>query len=171
MPVYPIAYVGQPVTADFWNSGQWNYTYKPADTGITSDATINADPDLSGIALPVGVHHVQVQLFAFLATNATGVDIKVAWSFSGTATGNRSVLAAATTSTSRSDTTMTAAGIGLTTEAGTGLSTTSSATIFEESIVTVTVAGNLAINWAQVVSTANQLSVGTNSYLRWKQIG
>lgn len=171
MPVYPIAYVGQPITADFWNSGQWNYTYKPADTGITSDATINADPDLSGIALPVGIHHVQIQLFAFLASNSTAVDIKVAWSFSGTATGNRAVLAAAVSSTSRSDTTVTLAGIGLTTEAGYGLSSTAAAVIEEEAIVTVTVTGNLAINWAQNASTANLTSVGTNSYLRWKQIG
>lgn len=171
MAVYPIAYVGQPVTANFWNSGQWDYTFKPGDTSITSDATINLDPDLSGIALPIGVHHVQLQLFAFLASASTAVDIKVAWSFTGTATGNRAVLAAATTTTARADTTVAIAGVVLTTEVGTGLSGTTPYVLYEECIVTVTVAGNLGINWAQNASTANALTVGTSSYVRWKQIG
>lgn len=171
MAVYPIAYVGQPITADFWNAGQWDYTYKPGNTGITSDATINADPDLSGIALPIGFHHVQIQLFPSLASAVTTVDIKTAWSFSGTATGARSCVGPAATSTSRADTTLLMQGSGFTTEVAYGLSSTSATTIMEECLVTVTVAGDLAINWAQVTSTANVTTVGTNSYLRWKRIG
>lgn len=171
MTTYPIAYVGQPVTADFWNSGQWNYVTKAAGTGITSDATINDDPDLSGISLAVGVYHVEFELLAQTAAGTATIDLDVAWEFSGTASGTRMCLGPAEASTSRSDTNMTVVGASLATEVRYGLASTATASIRESCILTVTVAGVLDIKWAQGTSTAELTTVSAGSFLRYKQIG
>lgn len=171
MTTYPIAYVGQPVTADFWNSGQWNYVTKAAGTGITSDATINDDPELSGVSLAVGVYHVEIELLAQTAAGTATIDLDVAWEFSGTASGTRMCRGPAASATNRADTNVTRIGAGLTSEVTYGLASTATACLEESCIMTVTVAGVLDIKWAQNASTAELTTVAAGSFLRWKQVG
>ena len=90
MARFPVAYVGQPITADFWNSSRTVWYVKGTATVIASDNTLNDDPELVGIPLAIGTYYVRGRYFTQLGTaNTPGVDIRIAWTFSGTASGAR----------------------------------------------------------------------------------
>ncbi len=185
MAVYPIAYVGQPVTADFWNSGQWDYTVKGSAEARASTTTLADDGELAGIALPVGTIMVEARYFVLLSATDTNPDIKIAWTHSGTATGIRKVVgydnglgvnsywdgaAHQVTSAVRGLMRYGATGA-FTASIDYGLRDSFNHCIEEDCVMTVTVAGNLDVQWAQQNSDTTSVSMNAQSFVRWKQIG
>lgn len=185
MAKFPRAYVGLPITADFWNQGRPDWYYKSSATTIASDASLNDDPDLSGITLDVGVYYIRSRLFAQLSATATTVDISVAWNHSGTASGSRMCLGPDTgigvngywdgaahqvTTAVRALPRLASTGA-YNTSISYGLRDTFGHEILEDGIVTVTASGVFAVQWAQSASSATQLTVNAGSYLRIEQIG
>jgi hypothetical protein len=139
----------------------------------TSTTTYADDNELAGIALSVGTYTIELVGMFTLTTTATQ-KIKTNWAFSGT--WNNPVRACigpgSAQTASRTDVTETQLG-GYTatgqdavydTAAGGGFST------FREigAVVSVSVAGNLSLQWAQSVSSANatSLKAGTSFIVR-----
>ena len=177
MSVYPVAYVGMPITADFWNQGQENWTVKGGDTSRVN-STLADDPDLSGIALPVGQIYIKIVHLYRLASNPANnstVGYKTALAFTGTATGvmmedgpsnNSGETAASANSRSKK------ISGSFTTSQTYGAFETFNHILQHEAILNVTVAGNLSLQWAQGNTVGgNALTLGVLSSLMWKQIG
>lgn len=184
MARYPVAYVGLPLTADFYNSGQSDWYWKTSATSITSDATLNDDPDMSGIELDVGTYYIRARYLCQLGATSAAIDINVAWAFSGTATGGRMCMGmdngvgvngywdgAAHQVTSGVRALMRMSGTAaFTTSINYGLRETFTQQILEDSIFTVTAIGDFSVQWAQNASSATSLSMNAGSYLMIKQI-
>lgn len=191
MARFPVAYVGQPISADFWNSGIDDWYIKAAATTVTNSTTLITDPELSNMALGVGVWRVATLVLAQLNTANQATDIKLAYAFTGTATATRRVFGpdiqiggpsqyfnstSATHVNTNSERTLmklgnTPSGANLTTSVQYGLNDTYSIGLQEEMIVTVTVAGVLGLQWAQFVAGAGiSTSLMAGSYITSKQI-
>jgi hypothetical protein len=195
MARFPVAYVGQPISADFWNSGVDNWLVKASATSVTNSTTLITDPELSSMTLGVGVWRVATLVLAQLNTANQTVDIKMTYAFTGTATATRRVfgpdtligtdayaanaagsgVAVVHTQTNSERSLMklgnTPTGANLTTSVQYGLNDTYPIGIQEELIVTVTVAGDLALQWAQFVAGPGvSTSLMAGSYITSKQI-
>lgn len=175
MSIYPRAYVGLPLTADFWNASREDYTIKGSDTARVNN-TVTADPELSGIAIPTGTHLIRVRYNYKLAANPANnasVRFRTNWQFSGTWSGTKFGHGPSAFNTEAGGTNTRAKYISgaLTTLQGYGVYETFGQDIFEEGIITVTVAGNFDIIWAQEVTTAgNALTLSAGSFVSWKRI-
>lgn len=162
----PVYAIGQRLTADTLNTlaGYLPVTYtKAATTNRNTTTTHAADPELTGIPLAIGVYHIELTLFWIQATTNTQ-KIKTQWAFTGTwNTPVRAIIGTGTGNTASWDaTTLTSFG---------GRTTATDATyngllggqflVAREVVynVTVTVAGNLSLTWAQSASSANNTSV------------
>jgi hypothetical protein len=140
--------------------------YKTTDTSRSSTTTLSNDTHLVNMPLGVGLWRVQFVLFI---SGATAADFRHQLTFTGTATPDYGRLiqspesattdARATTMTSVQSTQLGAANIGVD-GARTGAA-------YEDLMLNVTVAGNLALQWAQVVSnaTATVLATGSRCYI------
>lgn len=184
MAKFPIAYVGLPLTADFYNSGQQDWYYKTSGTSITSDATLNDDPDMSGIALDEGTYYIRGRYFCQLGATSAAIDINIAWAFSGTMTGSRMALGMDTgvgvnqyfdgaahqnTTASRALVRMVSTSV-FSSTIQYGLRETFGQEIIEDGICTVTAPGNFSVQWCQTASSATSLSMNAGSYLVIKRI-
>lgn len=187
MATFPVAYVGMPITADFWNSGQEDFYSKGQDLVRGSQTTVDFDPELVGMPLVVGTYTVATRLLFSNDASGAGGKLKYAFSFTGTATGVRLIQGVdadngTTTSqfyngTAHSQTSntkhflksgQTAAGVGLTTQVSTSSNDAYPISFFDDMIITVTVAGTLSLVWAQVTSVANgiKLWAGTSMTIK-----
>jgi hypothetical protein len=184
MARFPVAYVGLPLTADFYNSGQQDWYWKTSATSITSDTSLNDDPDMSGIALDAGTYYVRARYLVQLGATSAAIDINVAWAFSGTATGGRMCLGMDTgvgvngywdgaahqvTTGVRALTRMSGTGT-FSTSINYGLRETFTQHILEDGILIVTAPGDFSVQWAQNASSATSLTMNAGSYLMIKQI-
>ena len=177
MSTYPVAYVGLPITANFYNSGQENVTVKGSDTSRVNN-TLADDPELSGIALPVGQILVKVRHLYRLASapaNNSSVQYRANWAFTGTVSGTKmgdgpSADSGETNAATNSRAKKISGAYN--TAQGYGAYNTFGHLLEEEGILNVTVAGNFSIQWAQNTTTAgNALTLGSNSFVTWRQIG
>lgn len=184
MSKFPVAYVGLPLTADFYNSGQSDWYWKTSATSITSDTSLNDDPDMSGISLGTGTYYIRGRYLAQLGATSAAIDMNVAWAFSGTATGSRMCLgmdngvgvngywdgaAHQVTSGVRALIRMSGTAA-FTTSIHYGLRETFTQQILEDGILTVTASGTFAVQWAQNASSATSLTMNAGTYLMIKQI-
>lgn len=146
---------------------------KAASLDRTSTTTYADDNELAGISLGVGTYTIEL-IGMFTLSTTTTQKIKTNWAFSGT--WNNPVRAClgpgSAATTSRTDVAEVQVGAYTATgqdaiydvAAGSGFST------FREigAVVTVTVAGNLSLQWAQNASSANatSLKAGTSFIVR-----
>lgn len=143
-------------------------------SSATTGTTYVADPELSGIALGVGTWWVKLLIFWTTPTTNTQ-RIKTTWTFSGS--WNNPIRACigpgATNTAARTDVATTqfngvpaASDVSYGSAASTGFNCAT-----EESFtVVVTVAGDLALSWAQFASSANVTSVKAGSAFMYRQI-
>lgn len=171
MTTYPDMAAGRRITGALLRSMVEDVTRKTTQTARTSTTTVTNDPELSGIALPVGLHYIKVVTFFSMATGNSGVDCKIAWAFTGTASGFRGGDGPATASTDHNNTTMQTRGASFATENTYGLSNTNYHTIREEGLLDVSVAGDFSIKWSQSVSSATAVNLNVGSYVLWRQVG
>lgn len=175
MASHPVFYAGQRLTAALLDQSLWDVTVKPGATSKANN-TLADDPDLAGIALPVGTHEIEAQYNFQLAStpaSSVAVGLKIAWTFSGTATGTRNGMGISSTnaSTDTSATMMKIIGGAITTSQAYGINATFFQPVREWARVTVSVAGNLTVQWAQNVTAAgNSLTLGAGSYIKWRQV-
>lgn len=173
MSVYPTLFAGQRLTAAVLQSMVEDYTVKATATVRASVVVPAADPELV-TTLPVGVHHVQMMIFAQLASAVVTIDLRTRWLFTGggTASGVRSVHGPSVASTSATDTGVQMRGAGFTTDVDYGMSATFFMFVEEQCIVTVVTAPvTLSFGWSQAATSATTLTVGAGSYIKWKQVG
>lgn len=148
---------------------------KDTATSRLSTAAVSADPFFSGIALGVGVWEINAILFTAMTTtaaNAAVAGFRCNWGFSGTASGLRAVLgiAADASITTASFAQMRCLGSALGTEQTYGVIHTFNQPVREDLVMTVTSAGNLALQWAQVTSNANATILMPGSFVKIRQI-
>lgn len=173
MAKYPDWTVGTDVSAANLALGIPDY-YVKAASSTKANNTFADDTELAGIALGVGTFHVRLFLFAHCTGSATP-DIKTQWTFSGTWNNPlRMCIGPSSTNTGGRDalTPMKMSAEPAATSVSYGLAASSGFTcITEESMdVTVTVAGNLALQWAQVTTDAvNVTTVQSRSAFIIKQ--
>lgn len=186
MAKFPIAYVGMPITADFWNSGQQDMIWKGSNLP-RSNNTLADDPELSGMELAVGTHLVEVALNFSINPSGQAADVKVAYSFTGTASGTRIILgldeqvggpSSYFNSGTNANTATNSARALMKTGSNNavnsmfnafnyGLNDTYPAGIREYVLVDVTVVGNIALQWAQNTTTAGTpVSLYAGSWMR-----
>lgn len=166
---FPYIFAGQKLTASLLNQGLWTYTVKAGTTSRNTTVTSADDPDLSGIALPVGVVHVRARLFAY--ASSTTPNIRVAWAFTGTLSGFRSGSGPGNASTDPANGTARSTGAAYSSDVVYSLASSNFHRIEEEGILTVTAPGNLSVKWAQGTSSGANTSVAGSSFVSWLQIG
>lgn len=152
MSKYPDLTSGQRFTGTIADSMIPDVTVKGSDTGRLSNSLLD-DPDLAGIALAIGTWHIRFVAFATQTASATA-DIRTRWVFTGTwNTPTRACFGQGTANAGAATavTDMTLRGTASNADSVYGLPDSSTPNVFHEecALVTVTVAGNFAINWAQ----------------------
>lgn len=139
---------------------------KNSDQAYSADTTLNDDTVLKFNAAANSVY--RVELFA-MVSGVSGGDVKCAWTVPSGASGLRSVLGPATTSTTRNNTTMQVGAHPFTTEVGYGLSATEPTLpigVQERFILTTSAtAGAVIFRHAQITSNATQTIVRAQSYM------
>lgn len=151
--------------------GKRVFLRKTAATSRTT-ATASNDNQLAGLALGIGVWEIKTVL---LWTGTTG-DFQNGWAFTGTWTGLKGCVGASPTTELNdwANTTMrnNAAGIG----AAIGYltyghnSATTYSVVREDGVVDVTVAGTMAISWAQQTTDVAASALQPGSYIRAERI-
>lgn len=173
MPKYPVWFVGLSQSAANFALGLPDIYVKASAESITADATLSDDAELAGIPLAVGTHWVKCIYFV-TAASATP-DVKTGWAFTGTwsnpvrgclgpGSANTGAATAVTDVTMRGYPANSAANYGLPSSGAYNL-------IHEEAFnVTVTVAGNFSVQWAQNTSDAAAVVMREGSAVLTKQI-
>lgn len=142
--------------------------YTKASATDRVNNTMTADPELSGIALAVGTY--EIELFGMFTQLTTATQkLRTQWAFSGTWNAPiRGCIGPGSAATSaRSDVAeLQMGGYASSTDATYSVAAGSGFSTFQETsrLVTVTVAGNLSLVWAQVTTSANitSLKAGTS---------
>lgn len=174
MSKFPVYYSGLRLTAALLSSGQWDKTIKgSASTKVNN--TLANDSELAGIALGVGTWEIRMLIFVSTNTSATP-DFKTQWSFTGTwSTPLRAVKGPGITNVGGSDalTPMKRRATAVNSDSPYGLASSTAYAEVEESVssVTVSVAGTLALQWAQnTTDAANATTVQAGSYVEVRQL-
>lgn len=174
MAKYPVFYSGQRLTAALLSATQPDRTIKAVATSRQSTTTVTDDPELAGIALAVGTWHIRLLLLWYTDTSATP-DIKTRWGFSGTwNTPLRALIGAPSSNTAAPGaiTPMLMGAIATNADAtyGSASGTVPYVSMEETYTATVTVAGNLSLQWAQRVSDASNSTVAAGSMFEIRQL-
>ena len=170
-----ITTAGDAAIVEYLGSGAWkvliyqvfsganpNTKVKPSDTAITSDATVNADPDLVSNALAIGRYSFEIYLL-FDGPAAGGFK----WTNSGTAVDSRGLMPALASGW--------VDGASYGPQADTFYATTITYTtistgadnnqVLYKGTMLVGTAGTLGISWAQASSNASPTTLRAGSYL------
>lgn len=154
------AYAGDDIDASHINDRTMFYIAKAGAESVTSSTTYQDDDDLA-VTLPVGVWRVQVFLSA---SGLSAAGLKTQWTTTGTITGiGRLCHGPAETATPASgDARMVSTGLGNSMIYG-----LTSAGVYEDLLVEVTVSGVLQLQWAQNASngTATTLSTASRMFI------
>ena len=174
MSTYPSIAAGQRITSSLLNSMIPNKVVKSVATDRSSTTTVANDPELAGVTLAVGTWEVEMLIFATTVTTNTQ-KLKTQWSFSGTwNTPIRACVGPGSTNTAaRSDITPSQFdGMPSNSDCTYGFAASTGYNVVKEwcDLVVVTVAGDLALAWAQAASSANATSVKAGSSIRVRQI-
>jgi hypothetical protein len=174
MSKYPDWFTGQDVTATLLDLMVPTVVVKGGNTDRSATTTLADDPDLSGIALGVGTHWIRLVIMATCNTSATP-DFKTQWAFTGTwsAPVRACKGPGATNTAARTDVTVTNwNGAATTTTVAYGFPASTGYNIIEEECfnATVTVAGNLSLQWAQNTSDPSTTSVKAGSAFVIRQV-
>lgn len=157
------------------------FRVKTADQSITSSTTLTDDAVLAGLALPVGTF---VVVASYMVSGAAAGDVKVAWSFSGTAANSwRGGQGPTINTTDATGAGAAATTVGVSREAASGGTTagitnatpygtdgTNVGLIQETGVLVVTVAGALKVQWAQNASSATATIMRAGSWLWARQV-
>lgn len=152
-----------------------NFVYKTADESVTSNTTLQDDDHLVNIPLAVGTHIVEAML---MASGAAAGDVKVAWAFSGTATGYRAGQGPSFASTDALGATAQAvrssassgASAPITASTPYGTDGTNWSYILERGLLIVTVTGTLKVQWAQNTSNAAATVMRAGSWVWTRRV-
>lgn len=171
MSVYPTYYSGLRLTAALLTAGQPDLTLKTAATPRTN-STLTDDPELAGIPLAVGSWWIRMHIWA--SNTVTTGNIKTQWSFTGTwNTPLRHCAGPDVTTGGPSDITeMKLQPFATTTDAVYDLGASAAYTGITEytASAVVSVAGNLALAWAQNVTNATATNVQPGSFIEVRRI-
>ncbi|MFF5029254.1 hypothetical protein ACFY2J_34225 [Streptomyces collinus] len=144
--------------------------YKASDTTIASSTTFASDPDLTCTLAANSVYRVEMFIH-FAALDAAR--FKTQWSVPSGASGNRScigpdqgVILSGTSSGGSGRWGVHAFSTAST--YGTRDSAANQCVAIEESVITTTTGGTLALQWAQATSNATATKVAAGSYMRVK---
>lgn len=163
---------GERITATKLSLNIWDKTVKQGSTD-RFNTTLADDPDLGGLLLGIGTWEVKAMLL--MSCLAAATNVKTRWSFTGTwntptraCTGPGIGNTAAPTAITPSKMTGHSVGGDATYGMAAGASYN---VIYEEcSTVVVTVAGNLAIQWAQNTANAAAARMQPGSYVQFIKI-
>jgi hypothetical protein len=136
------------------------FSYKDVSETVTSSTTLQDDDELS-VVLGIGTWQVEAVLHA---TGASGGDIKIAWTFSGTqGSPGKWCLGPQLGTTDAFATSAKMTTAGFSTAVAYGTDGTEESAILEKMLCEVTASGTLQLQWAQNASsgTATTLLVGS----------
>ncbi|MGW5429946.1 hypothetical protein ACWET9_22450 [Streptomyces sp. NPDC004059] len=164
MALYPTIYAGQKITGSLLQSMLPNVIYKTTSEDRQATTTLTADSDLQVALDANAVYHVT--MYIHYAT-PTAAGFQTDWSVPSGASGGRSSLG---NGSSQHDYQNVPGNFGVhnfntSVTHGDRASSTNQLILLEEGLVTTTTAGTLALRWAQVVSTAANTRVGSNSVM------
>jgi len=141
-------------------------TLKNSGTARTN-STLSDDPVLSGIALPVGIWDIELRIFVTSADASNTGDFKTRWAFTGTyGTPTRCCIGPGSSNVANPDvlTPITMRGTAVNADATYGLSSTGAfAVVIEKALASVTVTGNLSLQWAQAATDSDATTVQAGS--------
>lgn len=149
---------------------------KTSATARNTTTTLANDPELASIALEVGTYDIEL-IMLFTLTTTTTQKIKTRWGFTGTISDTIRLChgpGSAQVAGPQDVTETTVRGYALTSQDAiydVSTSTAYSAVLEKANGVSVTVAGNLSLQWAQNASSANNTTVQPNSAFRISRVG
>lgn len=175
MSKFPVYQAGQRLTATLLSQAVEDVTVKTTAEIRTSTSTFANDAELAGVTLGVGSWRVEFQIFG--TGGAAAVPIKTQWAFTGTwnnplrmidgpLAANATAPAAGPLRRIDPITASADSVYGMTTAGGAYYRWTEYC-----KLVTVTVAGTIALKWAPNASNANSGGVMAGSSLTVRQIG
>lgn len=176
MARYPDTSIGLYADSDFLTAFIPDVYIKQTAESTLSDTTLSNDAELVNIPLAVGTHWIRFLILAQTVTTDTQ-DFKTQWSFTGTWNNPvRLCVGPGPANTAARDavTPMQLNGVASNASAIYGLPGSSAGfvVIKEETYsAVVTVAGNLALQWAQNASIANNTTVGAQSTAVTRRVG
>lgn len=164
MAYYPTVLAGQRITASLLTSMLPQVVYKTASEDRTATTTLTADTDLQAPLEANAIYHVTMHVH-FATMTAAG--FQTDWSVPSGASGGRSSISAGAGSNTFADTTGNWGVHNFNTSVSHGNrnSSTNQLWLMEEGMITTTVAGTVALRWAQVTSNAAATRVGSNSFM------
>lgn len=165
MSQYPTILAGQTLTADLLNSMLPTFVYKTANEDRASNATLTDDTDLTLALAGSAVYYVE--MYIHYAT-PTAAGFQTAWTVPSGATGNRWTTGAGSNQITSDNVSGRWTVIAYASSASYGDrgSSTNQLGLLEQSVMTTTNAGTVALQWAQDVSTAANTRVAAGSFLR-----
>ena len=174
MAKYPLAYVGQVLTADFVDSMIPDVYVKQANETRTSTTTYANDGELAGI--PLGVGTWEVEFILAMIGGGGGIAVKTQWSFTGTWNAPLRLVEGVTSGNTAAGTAAVShqrSAYATNSDCVHGLSSSATYTLVREFSrqITVTVAGNLALSWAPNVNSGSSGGVRQSSTCAVRQIG
>jgi len=161
---------GDPIYASDINDYRVRLVTKPSATNRISTTTLAADPHLTGLTLEAGTYDIEIVIFWTCAS--TTPKLKTRWGFTGTISNTlRLCHGPGSTQTAGPEavTEVTDRAYGLTgqdAQYSTSTSAAYSAILEKAAGVVVTAVGDLSLNWAQVTSTASNVTIREDSYIR-----
>lgn len=171
MAKYPDIFAGMRMTADVLDSMLPTSAYKTADTSVTNDVVVNADPHLSVAVEANAIYVLDGNIFVTSASLTP--DFLFAFDVPTSATGRWSMVgppAAATTDDTTIRTISTAMGTANTRSYGIPTAGTRSGFQVSGLVDTAGTAGDVTLFWAQNVSNATASTVEAFSWIRLQRI-
>jgi len=166
-PLWPGYTGGQRLTAAALQAGQHMIVTKTANTDRASTTTLADDPDLTFTVAAGAVYAIEFFLH-YACTTAAG--FKTAWDVPSGASGNKGVQGPGSSATDGSANNISMRsgvhGFSTTVAYGSRNSANNQCLAYEEALITTSVAGVIAIQWAQNSSNATASRVGAGSWAR-----
>lgn len=171
MSIWPNYTGGQRLTAADLQAGQFIIVTKTANTDRANTTTLADDPDLQFLVAESAVYAIEFRLH-FAATTTAG--FKTAWDVPSGAAGNKGVQGpgSSATDTAANNISMRSGVHGFTTTVtyGSRNSATNQCLAYEESLITTSAGGTLALQWAQNTSNATATRLAAGSWARCLRI-
>lgn len=170
MSTFPVYYSGLRLTAALLTAGQIDKIVKTTVTGKTNNTLAN-DPELAGVDLGVGQWDIRMLIFA--SNTVTTGNLRTQWSFTGSWNNPLRYCLGPVTATGPSnitETKMSAHSANANSDYDLGATTAYTGVQEMSSTAVVTVAGTLALNWAQAVTNATATNVQAGSFIEVRQI-
>lgn len=159
-------------SGSLWLGTKPRCVFKTANENVISSTAFQNDDHLF-ISLEANSRYIVDCYIKYAGESGAGTgDFKTTWTVPASATGTRFCVGAPTSTTSQNDTNVLTTGFSITGALTYGTNTAADSFYARETLnITTVSSGTLQLQWAQVISNANNTTVQTDSFLSCLKVG